>query len=157
MPRLEREQLFPRPRAEVFDFFSDAANLTAITPPFLNFRIVSPLPIDMRPGELIDYKLRLFGVPFSWTTRIETYEAPDRFTDIQLKGPYKKWHHLHTFEDIEGGTRMRDVVDYELPLGPLGSLAHAVAVKRSLKRIFDYRHEVMAKRFGTLDSDSCQA
>jgi ligand-binding SRPBCC domain-containing protein len=148
MAQLEREQCFPRPREEIFAFFRDPTNLAAITPEFLHFEILTPAPIEMRPGALIDYRLRLFGIPFSWRTCIETFEPPLRFTDIQLKGPYRSWHHLHEFEEVDGGTRMRDVVDYELPLGPLGSLAHLLWVKRSVLRIFDHRRRVMAERFG---------
>lgn len=145
---LERTQLVPRPRDEVFRFFEDASNLERITPPFLRFRIVTPTPIEMREAALIDYRLSLFGVPLSWRTRIELYEPGVRFVDAQLRGPYALWRHTHTFEDAPGGTQMRDRVDYEIPLGPLGRAARALFVRRTLDRIFDYRREAIASIFG---------
>ena len=141
--RLVREQLIGRPRDEVFAFFADAANLERITPEFLKFRITSPLPIKMRAGALIEYRLRLFGIPFNWQTLIESWDPPLRFTDVQLKGPYRKWHHTHEFVEVETGTLCVDTVDYELPLGPLGTLAHALFVRRSLDQIFAYRCQVI--------------
>ncbi len=137
--RLLREQVIRRPLPEVFAFFADAANLQAITPEFLDFRIVTPLPIAMREGELIDYRLRLCGVPFSWRTRIETWEPGAHFTDRQVRGPYVLWHHQHEFHETDGGTRMIDTVDYQLPFGPLGHATHAVFVRAALARIFDHR------------------
>lgn len=145
---LERTQLIARPRSEVFAFFSDATNLERITPPFLRFRIVTPTPIDLREGTLIDYRLSLFGVPFSWRTRIEVFEPERRFIDTQLRGPYKVWRHLHEFEDVEGGTLMRDRVDYDVPLGPLGDVARALFVTRTVERIFDHRAETIAALLG---------
>lgn len=136
---LERAQLVPRRRDEVFAFFADAHNLEAITPGFLRFRIVTPGRIELAAGTLIEYRLSLFGVPFSWRTRIEELVPGERFVDVQLAGPYRRWRHLHTFEDAPGGTRVRDRVDYELPLGPLGALAHALLVRRALARIFAHR------------------
>lgn len=121
--RLERSQFIPTSREEVFSFFADASNLERITPAFLHFHIVTPRPILMKPGALIDYQLRLGVVPFHWKTRIETFEAPSHFTDIQLSGPYRRWHHRHEFAALPGGTGMKDIVDYELPLGPLGVAA----------------------------------
>src|SRR5512135_2403182 len=103
---LERSQLVPRPRGEVFAFFAEARNLEAITPPFLRFEILPPVPEAIRPGALIDYRLRLFGLPFRWRTRIEGVEPEQRFVDVQLRGPYRLWHHTHTFEDAPGGTRV---------------------------------------------------
>lgn len=144
MHRLEREQLIPRPVAEVFPFFADASNLEALTPSWLHFRIVSPLPIEMKPGAAIDYRLRLLAIPFGWQTRILEWDPPRKFIDVQARGPYRRWIHLHTFEPHPGPdgrewTRMRDAVDYEVGWGPLGVLAHPLFVKPSLKRIFDYR------------------
>jgi hypothetical protein len=135
---LERAQLVPRPRGEVWAFFADPANLEAITPDFLRFRILTP-DVPMAPGALLDYRLSLFGVPFSWRTRIEEVVPGARFVDVQLVGPYRRWRHLHRFEDAPGGTLVRDRVEYELPLGPLGGAAHALFVRRALARIFDHR------------------
>ncbi len=140
---LQRVQILPRPRDEVFAFFEDARNLEAITPPFLRFRVVTPGPIAMRAGALIEYRLSLFGAPFGWQTEIEIYEPTRRFVDRQLRGPFRVWRHTHEFEDVAGGTRMTDHVEYELPLGPLGDIAHALFVKRTVAKIFDYRAEVI--------------
>jgi len=144
---LEREQVVPRPLSEVFAFFADAGNLESITPSSLSFRIVTPRPIAMRPGTLIDYRLSLFGVPFRWRTLIESFEPERRFVDVQLEGPYRVWRHTHEFEEVSGGTRVRDRVEYEVPLGPLGEVARSLFVDRQLAKIFDHRHEVIEKLF----------
>lgn len=144
---LQRTQLVPRPRREVFAFFADAHNLERITPPSLHFRILTPDPIALGAGARIDYRLSLFGVPFGWTTLIEAYEPGERFVDTQVAGPYRRWRHTHLFEDAPGGTLMRDRVEYELPLGPLGDLAHGLLVRRQLDAIFDHRREVIARLF----------
>jgi ligand-binding SRPBCC domain-containing protein len=145
--QLHREQFIPRPLAEVFPFFADAGNLEAITPEFLNFRILTPRPIPMHPGSLIDYEIKLFGVPLKWRTRIEEFEPPSHFVDVQLRGPYKLWHHTHEFREVEGGTLMIDRVRYQLYLGPLGWLAHRLWVRRTLARIFDHRRQTIEKLF----------
>lgn len=139
--RLERVQLIRRPRSEVFAFFSNPINLESITPGFLKFKITSPQPIEFRPGALIDYQLQLYGVKFNWQTRIEEVEPEVRFRDVQLRGPYRQWNHLHEFYEVPEGTLCVDVVDYELPLGVLGRAVHAVIVRNSLAQIFDYRRE----------------
>jgi ligand-binding SRPBCC domain-containing protein len=136
---LERVQHLPRPPREVFPFFADALNLERITPPWLGFRVVTPEPIEMRHGTPIDYRLRLHGVPLSWHTEIVQWDPPRRFVDVQLSGPYRLWHHTHSFETAGAGTLMRDVVRYALPLGPLGEIAHRVLVRRDLEAIFDFR------------------
>ena len=141
---LEREIELPLPQDQVFSFFADAANLAVITPPELQFSIVTKLPIDMRKGALIDYRLGLFFLRFGWRTEIIEWDPPRRFVDVQLKGPYRKWIHTHEFTATPGGTRMRDHVDYELPLAPLGNLALPI-VKLQLKRIFDYRSRVIER------------
>lgn len=146
--RLERAQLIPRPRADVFRFFTDASNLDRITPPFVHFRIVTPGPLLLEPGMLIDIHLKLYGIPFRWRTRIETFDPGFSFSDVQLSGPYRRWYHRHEFADVTGGTLMRDVVDYELPLGLLGSAAHPILVRPSLRKIFDYRREMVEGIFG---------
>jgi ligand-binding SRPBCC domain-containing protein len=144
---LERTQFIPQCRAEVFVFFAEAGNLQRITPAFLSFRMLTPLPIHMRPGALIDYQLRLFGLPFRWRTRIATFAPPDRFTDVQVRGPYRYWHHLHEFRPVPGGTEVIDRVKYAMPCGPCGTLAHALCVRRLLERIFDYRRERLQALF----------
>lgn len=150
--RLERQQIIARPREEVFAFFSDASNLAKLTPEFLNFKIYTPAPIVMEPGTLIDYGLSLYGVPMRWRTRIEEFTPNERFIDVQLKGPYRLWHHTHTFEDHPEGTLMRDEVNYQLPFGPLGTLARALFVRRQLEQIFDYRIHVVESYFPSPDA-----
>ncbi|MEZ5063496.1 MAG: SRPBCC family protein [bacterium] len=152
--RLERVQFIPRPREEVFAFFSDARNLERLTPEFLNFRILTPGRIEMRPGALIDYELRLHGLPVRWRTRIERFEAPRTFVDLQLSGPYRLWHHTHEFLEVAGGTQMRDAVDYELPAGPIGEIAHELWVKKQLERIFSYRWQAVESVFGPASTSS---
>ena len=102
----------------------------------------------MKAGAIIDYSLSLYGVSLKWKTRIEAFEPELRFVDTQLKGPYRYWHHLHEFEEVDQGTRMRDVVDYELPFGPLGTVARALFVRRSLERIFSYRRRAVTEILG---------
>jgi ligand-binding SRPBCC domain-containing protein len=145
---LERTQLIGRPLDEVFAFFSDAGNLEAITPAFLNFHILTPRPTAMRPGTLIDYQIRLLGIPLKWRTQIETWEPPHGFSDVQLRGPYKLWHHTHEFVAVPEGTLMTDLVQYQMPLGPLGRLVHALWTERTLARIFDYRFEKIEELLG---------
>jgi ligand-binding SRPBCC domain-containing protein len=144
---LERALFIPRPRAEVFAFFSDALNLERITPPFLRFHVLTPAPIPMRAGTLIDYELRLYGIRFQWQTRIEAFQPPTLFIDTQERGPYKVWCHRHEFEEVPGGTRMGDRLDYALPFGPLGSIARTLFVRRSVEQIFDYRNQTIAEIF----------
>ena len=144
---LERKQIIERPCAEVFEFFADAGNLEQITPLELNFRIITPQPIDIKKGALIDYQLKLHGIPITWKTEITEWNPPFSFVDSALKSPYKQWIHLHTFEEDERGeTIMKDLVRYRLPLEPLGDLAHWY-VKKELKYIFDYRYKVIEEIF----------
>ena len=146
---LEQEQRIPRPLAEVFPFFADAANLERMTPPELRFRILTPRPIEMRPGAIIDYKLSLHGLPFRWRTVIEEWVPGVRFVDRQERGPYKLWRHTHTFREEGGETIMQDRVEYELPFGPLGRVAHALAVRAQLAGIFAHRKKFVEETFGS--------
>ena len=142
---LERRQRVEVSQERAFGVFSDALNLEPLTPPWLHFRLLTPEPIEMRAGTLLDYRLRIRGFPIRWTTRIESWEPPLRFRDIQLRGPYSLWEHTHTFEpDGDDATVMGDTVRYELPLGPLGRLAHAAFVERDLERIFTFRQTKLA-------------
>lgn len=145
---LEREQLVRRPKDEVFAFFADPSNLERITPPSLRFAIVTPGPIPMRAGTVIDYRLRLLGVPFAWRTLIESYEPGRSFVDVQVRRPYRLWRHLHEIEERPAGTLVKDRVEYALPLGPLGRIAHGLFVRRQLDRIFDFRSVAIAEIFG---------
>jgi ligand-binding SRPBCC domain-containing protein len=149
---LTAEQWLPRPRNELFPFFAEAANLEKITPPFLHFRILTPLPIQMRQGARIDYKISLHGIPMRWRTEITVWEPPFRFVDTQIKGPYRQWIHEHTFEERDGGTLCRDRVEYRVPGG---ALVHTLLVERDVRTIFAYRREALARIFSpTLTSAS---
>jgi hypothetical protein len=142
---LERQQRVERPLAEVFPFYADAANLERITPPWLGFEVTTPRPIAMEVGALIEYRLRLHGVPVKWRTRIEAWEPPHRFVDAQFSGPYSLWHHTHWFRaDGEDATVLGDRVRYALPLGMAGEAGRALFVRRDLERIFDYRRDAVA-------------
>jgi len=146
--RLEREQLLDCPIDKVFAFYADAANLEALTPRFLRFRIVTPTPIPMRPGTRIDYALSLHGVPIRWRTLITCWEPGVRFVDEQEHGPYAYWRHEHTFEARGRQTLMRDAVDYREPLGALGQVAHVLFVRGALERIFDFRRDAAQRLLG---------
>ncbi len=137
---LETSQWVRTPLETTFAFFSDPRNLARITPPGLGFVILTPEPIEMREGTLIDYRIRVLGLPVRWTSRIEVLEPNVRFVDVQVRGPYRLWRHEHTFEGGDGGTRVRDRVEYELPLFPIGELAHPLLVRPDLDRIFSFRH-----------------
>lgn len=143
---LDRSQVLPGTPEEVFPFFADARNLEAITPPFLSFGVVTPDPIEMRVGTLIQYRLQLHGVPVRWLTSIQAWDPPHRFIDTQVTGPYALWHHTHTFAPHPDGTLMRDVVRYAIPFGPLGAFAHRLFVARDVERIFDFRRQSLAAR-----------
>lgn len=137
---LRAEAFVPIPRNEVFPFFAAAENLERITPPELRFRIVTPLPVEMREGAIIDYRLSLDGIPFAWRTLISEWNPPSAFTDTQLKGPYHTWVHRHTFDEVDGGTVMRDEVRWRVPFWPVGAVALPV-VRRKVARIFRHRQE----------------
>lgn len=146
---LEREQFLPIALEEAWSFFSSPKNLAVITPPEMGFVIRQPFDDRaMYSGQRIRYTVKpVFGVPLTWITRIDTVEAPHRFVDTQQKGPYKRWWHMHTFEAVPGGVMMRDRVEYELPLGPLGDMAHRIFVKRRLQDIFAFRFNTLQKMF----------
>ncbi len=146
---LEQEQLLPLGIEEAWDFFSSPANLDQITPSDLGFQITSPPEPRMYDGQIITYRVRiapLIHVP--WVTEIKCVDQGRSFIDEQRSGPYKFWHHRHTFEAAPGGTLMRDKIHYALPLGPLGTIAHALFVRRKLQWIFRFRKQILAERFG---------
>ena len=141
----QTELWLPLPPDELFPFFADAANLDALTPPWLQFHIVTPPPIVLREGALIDYRLRVRGVPLRWRTRINVWQPPHRFEDEQIRGPYRKWIHEHKFEARDGGTLARDAVRYAVPFD---FMAHRWLVRPDVEKIFQYRAEVLQQRFG---------
>jgi len=143
---LEREQWLWRPLEEVFQFFSRPENLQAITPDWLDFKMVET-PAQLRPGALIQYRLRWHGLPIRWTTEISEWNPPHGFVDRALKGPYALWNHEHLFSERNGGTTMRDRVTYALPFGPIGRLAHRLSVRRDVESIFDFRAAAMRRLF----------
>jgi len=143
----ECELWFPQTPAEIFPFFADAANLQTLTPSTLHFEILTPRPIAMRAGALIDYKLRIHGFPVRWRTEITEWDPPHRFVDKQLRGPYKLWLHEHTFTPEtgpRGGTLAKDRVEYAAPGGPL---VHRWLIRPDLERIFAFRTKVLRKMF----------
>jgi len=142
------EMWLPLPVSRVFEFFSDAANLDAITPPWVHFQIITPRPIAMKPGALIDYKLRIRGLPIYWQTEITHWEPPYRFVDRQIKGPYRQWIHEHTFEEKDGGTTIRDKIDYAVPGWIFEPILHALFVGPDVRKIFAYRHDKIRELLG---------
>lgn len=139
------ELWLPRPVELVFPFFADARNLERITPPFLRFRVLTPEPIEMGVGTLIDYRLRVHGLPLRWRSEITAWDPPHRFVDEQRRGPYRKWHHEHTFEPRDGGTLAKDSVEYAVPGG---ALVDRLFVRRDVERIFAHRRRVLSELFG---------
>ena len=135
------------PLEVVFKFFQDPRNLARITPPHLNFRITTS-GVEMRKGALIDYQIRWLGVPMKWRTLITDYHPARGFIDEQLRGPYKLWRHHHDFQEANGVSVISDRVEYELPWGILGPVAHVLAVGRQLRGIFAYRQRAIAKILG---------
>ena len=148
MPRVfERSLVLPSPLQEVFAFFADPRNLEELTPPWLSFRILREPPIPLEEGTTIDYALRVRGLPLRWRSRITTWNPPHEFVDEQVRGPYRQWVHSHTFEGVEGGTRVGDRVLYRVLGGPL---VDRLLVRRDVERIFDFRSRALALRFGSV-------
>ncbi|MEC8896259.1 MAG: SRPBCC family protein [Planctomycetota bacterium] len=141
---LEREILLPGSPGDIFPFFSRAENLDELTPSWLHFRILTELPLEMKTGTLIDYKLRVRLLPIRWRSKITTWEPPHRFVDEQVRGPYRSWIHEHTFLEQDEGTLVRDRVEYAV-WG--GSLINRLLVRPDLERIFSYRFEKLEELF----------
>ncbi|MGD9720019.1 MAG: CDP-paratose 2-epimerase [Pirellulales bacterium] len=136
--QLQSSLFLPLEPARVFAFFCDPGNLALITPPEMQFRMITPGPIRMGAGTVIDYRIRALGLPLRWRSLIETWDPPHVFVDVQLKGPYRRWIHTHRFRAAGGGTHVEDVVEYALPLWPCGELAQPL-VRRQLEHIFAFR------------------
>ena len=133
------------PLDKVFDFFSKPENLSKITPAKLGFNILTPSPIKMEKGTLIDYTIKLAGIPLRWRSLITEYDPPKKFVDEQLNGPYSYWHHTHSFRAVNSGVEMNDVVRYAIPMGIIGRFMHAIWIKRDLNKIFN--HELVSNEF----------
>ncbi len=144
---LNREQLVKKPLDEVFKYFSKPENLARITPDALSFKILTPGPVIMKEGAIIDYTVSPFGVPLHWRTYISSYDPPRKFVDEQLSGPYKFWHHTHSFKATDDGTIIRDEVRYVLPFGTLGRIVHWLFVKNQIEKIFCFRAKIIAEYF----------
>ncbi len=150
MPRYElRCSLYaPLPIGKVFRAFEQPRNLARITPRWLRFEIRSQGELGMRTGLEIDYTIRWLGIPMPWRSRITAYDPPRLFVDEQVRGPYRYWHHHHGFKADGNCTIVSDCVEYALPLGLLGAMAHALAVKWQLLGIFRFRQSEVAKLLG---------
>jgi hypothetical protein len=142
---LHQEQWLPVPRDRVFAFFADAGNLDRITPDFLRFAVLTPRPVEMKQGTLIDYRLRVHGLPMRWQSEITVWEPPHRFVDVQRRGPYRQWIHEHGFEEIDGGTLVRDRVEYAVPGWFLEPLVHRWLVGPDLEKVFAFRKTRLAE------------
>lgn len=151
MYQYKTEQWLPISSEKAWDFFSTPLNLAKITPPELDFKILTKVEgIEIYDGMIIDYRVRpLLGIPVHWQTEICKVEKPGMFMDRQLKGPYKVWEHTHIFTPSRGGVQMTDIVNYDIPLGPLGALAQKIVVGKKIEQIFSYRYKTLEKLFGT--------
>jgi ligand-binding SRPBCC domain-containing protein len=145
--RLERSVTVKASLEDAFRFFADPRNLPQITPDWVHFQVVSLEAAPLRAGTTNEYRIRWLGVPLRWRSIIPEFENPRRFVDEQVSGPYRYWRHEHTFTVVDGGTDVRDIVDYALPFGPLGSAIHALIVRRQLNEIFDHRERALGSIF----------
>src|SRR4051795_10427665 len=150
---LRREQRLAAPPSEVFPFFADPRNLEAITPPILQFRLLTPDPITLGVGTFLQYALRVHGVPVRWDTLIQEWDPPRRFVDVQVRGPYRLWHHTHELLALDGGgaTLMRDTVRYAIGFGVAGEIARRTVVRRDRAAIFAFRAERVPALVAALD------
>jgi ligand-binding SRPBCC domain-containing protein len=146
MHTLTTSMRLPLARDQVFAFFAEASNLERITPPELGFEMVTPQPIHLSEGTCIEYRLHLFGIPFSWQSEIQRWNPPEEFVDVQRRGPYKHWVHTHRFQEEQGVTTIEDHVEYALPYAPLGELVYPL-VRLQLHRIFRYRQHAIRAYF----------
>lgn len=147
MHTLVKETIINKPLEEVFSFFSKAENLNLITPPELDFKILSPQPINIKQGAIIDYSIKLNGISFKWKTEITVFEKNKRFIDTQLKGPYKIWIHEHIFEHRGNATYMKDIVQFKSPGWIFEPIINSLFVEKKVKSIFEYREKILNKIF----------
>ena len=150
---INKTQFIEKPIEKVFDFFSKPENLEKITPKYLAFNIISSLPIKMKKGKIIDYTIRLLKFRVHWRTLITSYEPPYLFIDEQIKGPYKFWHHTHTFESKNGGVEITDKVRYAIPFGWLGWILNFFWIRPDLEKIFNYRKDIIQKYFDNINKE----
>jgi ligand-binding SRPBCC domain-containing protein len=136
-----------KPIEEVFEFFSKAENLNLLTPPMINFKILSPLPIKMFPGQIINYQIALMGIPFKWKTKISVWNPTHSFVDEQINGPYAKWHHQHLFKSIGNETEMTDIVEYRSKGWIFAPFLHWLFVDKKVNEIFAYREQQLNEIF----------
>lgn len=155
--RLHRQHVVGGDLPNVFGFFKSPHNLEAITPPWLGFRILESSDREVREGTWISYRLRLHGISVRWESRISEYIENTMFADEQIVGPYQFWYHRHMFRAVPGGVEIEDVVEYRMPLGVLGRLAHWAFVRRQLQQIFAYRAQAIGKQFPLLPAHAGQA
>lgn len=153
MRYLNSELFIDLPIEKVFDFFSKPENLGKVTPKSMAFQIVSPLPLQMKKGTIIDYKIKVMGIPMKWRTEITDWNPPFGFQDTQIRGPYRRWVHTHTFEEAEGGTMMRDHVEYLPPGWIFEPLIHSLIVGPQVKKIFEYRASNFNYIFNEMKND----
>ncbi|MCU0430000.1 MAG: SRPBCC family protein [Cytophagaceae bacterium] len=148
--RFEFVQRLPVSLDQAWDFFSSPANLSKITPSYMNFKILSPDASEkMFAGKIIEYHVHpLLNIPMYWVTEITHVKEREYFVDEQRFGPYAMWHHLHQFKEIDGGIEMKDILHYKVPMGFLGSIANVLFIKKQVKQIFDYRYQVLESMFG---------
>ena len=145
---LKREQKISKNIDDVFEFFSKPENLSIITPSKMKFKILTPSPIEMKEGALIDYTVNIFHFPIRWRTLITDYKPTNMFVDQQLKGPYSMWHHTHLFERLnDEETLIKDIVIYAVPFGIIGKLVHSLYIKSDLNAIFDFRSRKIREIF----------
>lgn len=148
---LQRTQNLPIELEEAWDFFSDPKNLKIITPPWLGFKITSQVPEEVYTGLLIAYQVTpILGISMDWVTEIAQIKKPYFFVDEQKVGPYKFWRHQHIFKQTPSGIEMRDIVNYSLPLGLIGQFTHNLFVRKQLEEIFDFRYQVLEKKFAKI-------
>jgi len=155
---LYSKQNVPATMEEVWQFFSDAKNLLAVTPPHLNLKVTNKVYGNVvYAGQVMTYTVKpLAGIPLAWMTEITHVEPQKYFVDEQRKGPYKLWHHQHHFKEIEGGVEMIDLVHYRLPAGILGNLANALVIKKELRKIFSYRYQKIVELFGAWPNEKME-